>query len=261
MNNNELKASYDIKNMSALEVDALHSTYKYSTLNDFSKVIRDGMGDSKFDEEILAFVNTPDGYAKEMRLRNGNIISSIHEAFPVLETSGSFFNNDNFKVGQRRDFEYDVRFKQLCVATLIKSGNDIAVLSSKQGPLVTKLTMVQGHVAYDTNYFKMSEYEFIKYNAMKELEEETNIKEIIENYAPFMKLKYYININTGAETLLDICHVGYVFMLDLPKLYLGKIKSNEEDKHDIIHINLLNGVDSVENADLWLKMVLKNYLG
>lgn len=170
-----------------------------------------------------------------------------------------FLNKRNINISKRSRVEYSPFSLQIVGGCIISSPSFIAVLKSTSGRLKDKLTMIQGHVDYDSSFVSCNDVtEFIRKNTMRELKEEVKIKgEELEDVITLSeKPKYVIN---KYGTLIDVEHIGFIYEASMSDEDILKLKSNEKDKHEVFIINreTLNEKGKDEYTfDSWLSDVI-----
>jgi predicted NUDIX family phosphoesterase len=169
-----------------------------------------------------------------------------------------FFNNTmTFK--KRSDVEYDVRYRQVCVGSLITDGfNIICLKTNDRGRLPNMYTLVQGHVDFDKSAYTTSQVDYIKGNAMRELYEEIDLvnptpDELLLG-VPFNSSIYPDYFLNTKRTLTNLEHVGFVYILRVAdcKEAINLITSKEPNKHEVVLLPL----EPTLGMDNWLELVV-----
>ena len=170
-----------------------------------------------------------------------------------------FLGECSISIRKRSQVEYTPYALQVVGGCVITSPSFIAVLKSIEGRLKDKLTMVQGHVDYDSTYSLYKNMtEFIRINTMRELTEEVKIKgvDLEEVITLDEKPKFVIN---KYDTLIDMEHVGFIYEAKMSDEDIMKLKTNEKDKHEVFLINretLAEQGKEAFNFDSWLSDVI-----
>lgn len=172
-----------------------------------------------------------------------------------------FLSKDKVCINKRSVVEYNPYYLQLVCGCIITSPSFIATLKSTKGRLKDNLTMIQGHVDYDTSFVTCNSdniAEFIRKNTIRELTEEVKIKGVDLTDVTSMsdKPKYVIN---KYKTLVDIEHIGFIYEVSMSDEDILKLKSNEKDKHEVFLVNretLAEQGKEAFNFDSWLSDVI-----
>lgn len=212
--------------------------------------------ESKYDEYVLCFdsgltgTSMPSKVAKlfdnDSRISRGNL--------EVLDTPYSFpeyFGKDLYML-KRSDVEYDICFKQLCVAVAIKHGDKLVLLQNTTSHrLANKVTMIQGHVDYSPEIYRMTMMDYLKRTIIKEIHEEVRGLEDVQDLDKLLLPRMIMNDKFGSTTSLE--HVGVIFTLVLPETFdISKVVSNEPEKHTVKVFEK----DKVLEIDHWLELAL-----
>lgn len=161
------------------------------------------------------------------------------------------------RIENRNKLEYNGDDKkQLVAAALVYDiyEKEYYVLKCKNGRLKDKLTMVQGHVAFNQDIIAMDKpitnSNIIEINLDKELEEEINLR----RHDHRISIPTYI-ISTN-DNKISSEHMGvlYIVNIDTGK-YEYNLKSMESDKHELvkIHIEEFYTTKIKNQMDTWLR--------
>ncbi len=219
------------------------------------------MLESKYDEYVLCFHSGLTGS------RKGKKYSDIFDIVGCERTKGgklhvkeSFpeYFGDELLLLQRNEVEYNIAYKQLCVGVIIKSGDQYVVLqNTEKHRLANKITMIQGHVDYSPEIYRMSIIDYLKRTATKELlEEVSGFGEFEDRLDKLLIDRLIINDKFGSCTSIE--HCGVVMTLHLPATFdLNKLTSKEPEKHEVKVYDSIDLINN-ENVDDWLKLAINN---
>ncbi|WP_304576618.1 hypothetical protein [Romboutsia ilealis] len=187
----------------------------------------------KYDQEFILTLYPYPGYDMETEKKKDMTYVGLFNE----EIENDLLRKDRVHICRRSHAEYSPFQLQIVGGCIITSPSFIAVLKSTSGRLKDKLTMVQGHVDYDPSFVLCKDMtEFVRKNAMRELNEEVKIKgeDLTDVITLSEKPKYVINKYT---TLIDIEHIGFIYEASMSDEDILKLKSNEKDKHEVVIIN------------------------
>ena len=216
----------------------------------------------KYEEQYI-LVSNPDTYDYETNTKIdleyvGLYNEDIEKRFLTFDNNNNHFGS-RVSVRKRSAVEYTPYALQVVGGCIITSPSFIAVLKSIEGRLKDKLTLIQGHVDYDTTYVLCKDAtSFIRKNVIRELNEEVKIKGVdLEDVITVAeKPKFVIN---KYATLIDIEHIGFIYEASMSDEDILKLKTNEKDKHEVFIINketLAESGKEAFNFDSWLSDII-----
>ena len=252
-----------LKDLSLEELHAYGLTFpvhteEYSTIQ---KEIRDRLGkESKYDEYIVCFNSKlfgSLGNESNYDYMFGNSgAASVNPTILNADKSIPELFQDEVMFMKRNMVEYNIEYKQLCVGLIIKLGDKYVLLqNTDKHRLANKVTMIQGHVDFSDEIYRMSFDDYLKRTAAKELVEEVDGFDDIKDTLPKIMIgRIAINDKFGDSISLE--HVGVVYTLHLPATYdITKLTSREPEKHTL-RIFTEDELESIETKDRWLTLVL-----
>lgn len=234
----------------------------------------------KYDEYLIAFpslmnkdkdlvidpvINSINGikriYREPISRPYSVFIYDVREDISIFSEEMTFLEDERFLYKQRRELEYNPKFKQLVVGCYVTDGDNIVLLQTKKNGktrIEDRLTLIQGHVSFDSNAYVMSQLEFLRENMIREFEEEVDTKNL-SLYFP-IKPNFYINDNRNH---IGLEHFGIIYEIRTEPNnfeYLSKsFSSNEEEKHSVIVLelrSLIQNQDLIYKLDDWAKLVV-----
>lgn len=161
------------------------------------------------------------------------------------------------QTANRNELEYNGDFvKQLVVGCVVYDiyNESFILLKCKGERLKGKLTLVQGHMAFDEKATSRTSLKTIMMrNLRKEISEELtlNPKDILE-ITPL----YLIQTN---DNKISSEHLGMISFVKIDTSKLNyEIKSGEPEKHDVEYLTMheLNDLEVLNRCDTWLRKIL-----
>jgi predicted NUDIX family phosphoesterase len=153
---------------------------------------------------------------------------------------------------------------QLIVATVIRCGDKFVVLETISGRMKGTVTMVQGHVSYDRNFYDMKLIDILQREISRELYEEISINNQTLFSLSEPKLKFFALNNTD-DSSVDFYHLGCIFEINIDKKYKDLVTEDnfttkEPEKHNVKVINIHDNLKKKGiNCCSWLKAVIDYY--
>lgn len=208
--------------------------------NEYILCFNSGLTGVPMSEKVAKIFNS------DSRISRGN--------FDVLDNPYSFpeyFGKDLYML-KRNEIEYNIDFKQLCVAVVIKHGDKLVLLQNTENHrLANKVTMIQGHVDYSPEIYRMTMMDYLKRTIIKELQEEVKGLEDVKELDKLLLPRMIMNDKFGSTTSLE--HVGVIFTLILSESFdISKVVSNEPEKHTV----KIFEKDNIGEIDRWLELAL-----
>jgi predicted NUDIX family phosphoesterase len=172
--------------------------------------------------------------------------------------NGSFMDNKSFTFKPRRELEYNMYYRQVCVGLYITDADgDLILLRTKdKGRIHNKITLLQGHVDFSKECYTMSQQEFLYHNICRELSEEIAIAPTLNNPIPIYKEPILVMVVN--DTLVQTEHIGFVYRAHIKgtcKELIKYITSNEPEKHDLVYINRNQIEAFADHFDAWTKRI------
>jgi predicted NUDIX family phosphoesterase len=265
-------------------IDAL---YKEASKSDKFKEIRGNIMnllkvDNKYDERVVSFpsrlfpgymglpgellgplneINAIRGITKAGILESPFNVSPYNKSpfdqFVTFEEDPTFVTEL-----ERNILEYNPAFKQLVVGAYITDGNSIVLLNTKdtdENRIRGKVTFIQGHVsANDPDVYILPQEDYLLKQMQRELDEELKIEGgLLRDHTP--QLKYLIS---DSSNHIGLEHFGVIYEIKIPNVKAVKeiIKSGEEDKHEIVMIEMKEFREDIMRAkgyeaDNWVKLL------
>lgn len=235
--------------------------------------ISEKLTDEKYNELVIAFKSKMHSDYTEMistsKLDELNNIKGLREIVPdemfnylIFSKGESFLEDSRFEILPRRMLEYNPSYKQLCVSTYITDGQHIILLktlSDGDTRIKDRYTFIQGHVVFTPDIYIMSEYDFLKANAMREFHEEVKLTDEAKRSKIEIRDRFFINDTTY---FIGLEHFGIVYELYVPnaaKLF-KEMSSGEPNKHDVVLLDLAK-IDQYDGIfDHWVQLVLKKLI-
>lgn len=212
----------------------------------------------RYKEYVLCFNSgISEGYKRddkyEILFGHNGMYEHIWNSLPLPQ----LFNGE-LKILPRWEVEYNKKYKQLCVALIIKQGDKLILLQNTDNHrLANRITMIQGHVDYDKSVYNTGGSDYLKRTIKKELFEEIEgINLSVEEIDNLLNLTCCVNNEFGDFISLE--HVGLVFVLNLPwECNVEDITSKEPEKHNVTIMNLNEIKNNIELCDEWLASAIR----
>ena len=175
----------------------------------------------------------------------------------ITPLSSELYKSIGVNLANRNTLEYNGdKVKQLVVGAVVFdiATDEIIVLGCKGERLANKLTLVQGHMAFDEKATPRTRLKTIMMrNLRKEISEELTLDpDDIFNIDPL----YMIQTN---DNKISSEHIGMIslVMIDSDKLTY-EIESGEPDKHSVVRLSLqdVRNIKVLDNMDTWLRKVV-----
>lgn len=266
----------------------LNTELPLSSIDDYRKISNTLLKEvDRYHERVLYLDFTPDqgdsGYKMDhldVQMKDMIMTTCLHHKIQNIEGAEDNISyldravvaTNGLKVSERFNLEYNHHAKQLISGVLITHVDEESGLSLKllrvesdfrnptHGP---KLTMIQGHVGFQTDTHTKSLYQALQATAYKELDEEVCMNtvygaESISKHVSMeqLRLKYMIY---DEMDIVSREHIGYIFTLEIEDRDLfDSIITNEPEKHSVETLEC--GKDGSCGLDSWLELVMKALL-
>lgn len=231
--------------------------------------------DDKYKDFIIAIQSNLDPDYKENPdtvLYDVNCLKGVHSFDklqyardePFISEEESFLENKMYKIEERKELEYNLKYKQLVVALLIQDREENVILlkthDNDSTRINNKLTFIQGHVDFNSNCYTMSQHQFLHDNMIREFNEEvkTSLNIIIPESPSF--IVHDSTSFTGLE------HIGFIYVMyvDSIKKLLPELETNEPEKHELVLLSkfaVTQNEDIVNGMDSWTKQIVAKIYG
>ncbi len=156
-----------------------------------------------------------------------------------------------FSFQRRNSIEYDVLWKQIGTFAVITDGVSFAFRKSKKSD---KLKLFGGHVDFSVEAYMKNQEEFLRFNMIKELGEETNLLEIYSD-TNYNEIEPWFILNNPTESKHDIHHLGVIFLVVLTEVEMSNLIAKEK-KSTIVRVNK-SDIDTVE-LHRWARLSLNH---
>lgn len=174
----------------------------------------------------------------------------------IVPITKSTYDKIGVQIANRNELEYNGdHVKQLVVGAVVYDvyNKNFIFLKCKGERLKDKLTLVQGHLAYDENSRAKLLKTIMINNLKKELSEELTLKQKdILSIEPM----YLIQTN---DNKISSEHMGMISLVKIDTSELDyEIESGEPDKHDVEFMSMysLSDLNKLDNLDTWARKVM-----
>lgn len=174
----------------------------------------------------------------------------------IVPITKSTYEKIGVQIANRNELEYNGdHVKQLVVGAVVYDvyNKNFIFLKCKGERLKDKLTLVQGHLAYDENSRAKLLKTIMINNLKKELSEELTLKQKdILSIEPM----YLIQTN---DNKISSEHMGMISLVKIDTSELDyEIESGEPDKHDVEFMSMysLSDLNKLDNLDTWARKVM-----